>query len=61
MEKELVGFGQCFRCGGPLVWQSDFTCEEVSLCGCEEGIVTFLECKGDCEASYQVTYGCKQE
>ena len=44
----------CWWCGGKLIWQSDFTKEEVL--GEGEGMVTYLTCS-ECNADVQYTTG----
>lgn len=41
-EKKDHGAGFCFNCGGPLVWDNDFSYEDYGLIG--EGIVHALHC-----------------
>jgi hypothetical protein len=48
----------CLYCDNELIWQSDFTCDDVYQCACEEGLVTFWACSS-CGADYQITLDCK--
>ena len=48
----------CLYCNDSLIWQNDFSCEDIYFCSCEEGIITFYECS-NCSAEYQITLNCK--
>lgn len=48
----------CWWCGGKLIWQSDFTKEEVF--GEGEGMVTYLTCS-ECNAEVQYTTGMRND
>jgi hypothetical protein len=48
----------CLFCSGGLIWQNDFTCEDVYFCTCESGIISFWDCP-DCDARYQITLHCE--
>jgi len=50
----------CPICEHSMIWQSDFTCEEVFGCQCEEGIVSFHICS-NCDARIQLTTNCQDE
>jgi hypothetical protein len=48
----------CPHCGEKaLGWHSDFTCEEVFMCSCEQGIVSLWSCF-NCEADVQIRVYC---
>lgn len=42
----------CFHCGGQVVWDNDFTGDDVLVNGDTEGIVHMLRCK-ECGAEIQ--------
>ena len=48
----------CFHCGGTVVWDNDFTIDEVYGNGDEEGIIHFLHCV-DCGA--EIEYRIRSE
>ena len=48
----------CWWCGGKLIWQSDFTKEEVF--GGGKGMVTYLTCS-ECNAEVQYKTGNEED
>lgn len=48
----------CPECNSQLGWQSDFMCDEVHGCECEDGIVSFQYC-GECDDLYTYTTDCR--
>jgi len=51
---------KCPICESQLGWIGDFTCDEVTGCECEEGIVGLWYCTGEnCDAQLQITTNCK--
>lgn len=55
----------CWYCGAPLIWQSDYTFAEVKgqCCGCKKnccyGIATVLVCSG-CGATVDYSRSCDE-
>lgn len=48
----------CEKCGSTqIIWQSDFTCEDVYQCECDEGLVSFWIC-ADCDQGYKMITDC---
>ena len=49
---------ECPRCNEKMVWQSDYSCHEVSDCPCDNGIVSYYSCDG-CNVKVELTTDCK--
>lgn len=49
---------KCPRCQERMIWHSDFSCDEVYDCPCEEGIVSYHSCH-KCNTKIELLTDCK--